>query len=198
MLKKEGPRMAHSINIFGSINDVHINIVQSAITLLENDPELLLEITIDSNGGDPDAAKVIYDSLENFRNRATTISNGDCMSSAVLIFLAADIRLAGKKVNFMIHPTSWTLWGAYSFLRTYKSLNNNGDLILTLAEVYTLQSLLNTATTRLNEIEDYTDEIFRTRAKLTKKQFHDRRSVNTDQKFTPEESLQMGISTKLI
>jgi hypothetical protein len=86
----------------------------------------------------------------------------------------------------------------YSFLKTYKSLANGGDLTLTLSEVYTVQAQLNTAVRRLSEIEDYTDTILADRARLTKKQFNLRRTVNTDQHFTAEESLQLGISTKLI
>lgn len=190
--------MNQIIHINGSINDSHIGIVQSAISGLIHNPLLQLEIRIDSNGGDPDAAKVIYDLLEEYRSRTTCITDGKCMSSAVLIYLAGDTRIAGKMADFMIHPTSWTLWGAYSFMRTYKSLVNGADLILTLGEVYTLQSLLATAASRLTEIEDYTDRIYIERAKLTKKQLQDRRTINSDQKFTAEDSLQMGISTKLI
>lgn len=190
--------MNQVIHINGSINDSHISVVQSAINSLLQNPLLLLDIHIDSNGGDPDAAKVIYDLLADYRARTTCTTVGKCMSSAVLIFLAGDTRIAGKTADFMIHPTSWTLWGAYSFMRTYKSLSNGADLILTLTEVYTLQSLLTTAAARLTEIEDYTDVIYIERAKLTKKQLQDRRTINADQKFTAEDSLQMGISTKLI
>lgn len=189
--------MSYVINITGGIDNSHIGIVQGAISVLSGDLSLELEIHIDSNGGDPDAAKQVFDLLAPYRGRTTAITNAKCMSSAVLIYLAADTRLAGPNADFMIHPTSWTLWGAYSFLKTYRSLNT-GDLTLTLAEVYTLQAQLNTATKRLLEIEEYTDEIFRTRAKLTEKQFRDRGSVNTDQHFTPAESLQLGISTGLI
>jgi ATP-dependent protease ClpP protease subunit len=119
------------------------------------------------------------------------------MSCAVLIFLSGNKRHAGTRADFMIHPTSWRLWGAYSFLKTYRSFGT-GDLTLTLSEVYTLQAQLNTASKRLNEIEDYTDAIFAERTRLTKQQFQDRRNVRKDQHFTPEESLRLGISTKLI
>lgn len=189
--------MPHIVNIFGSVCDMHIGIINDAIRALIADPELLLEIHIDSDGGDPDPASIIYDSLKDYRSRTTTITNAKCMSSAVLIFLAGNIRLAGPNADFMIHPTSWRLWGAYSFLKTYRSSFDSGDLTLTLSEVYTLQAQLNTAAKRLNEIEDYTDEIFAARTKLTKKQFLDRRTIKTDQHFTPAESLQLGISTKL-
>jgi ATP-dependent protease ClpP protease subunit len=189
--------MVYVVDIAGSINESHIPDIRSAVNALNLDPGLTLEIRIESPGGDPDSAKEIFDLLENYRARTTTVANAKCMSSAVLIFLAADTRIAGINADFMIHPTSWTLWGMYSFLKTYRSLNT-GDLTLTLSEVYTMQAQLNTAVTRLTEIEDYTDEIFATRARLTKKQFNLRRSVNTDQHFTAEESLQLGISTKII
>lgn len=189
--------MAYIANITGSINGNHTHIIKDAVSALYSDPTLKLEIHIDSAGGDPDVAKHIFDMLEDYRARTTTIANAKCMSSAVLIFLAADTRIAGKDADFMIHPTSWILWGMYSFLKTYRSLNT-GDLTLTLSEVYTVQAQLNTAVRRLTEIEDYTDEIFTTRARLTKKQFSLRRSVNTDQHFTAEESLQLGISTQII
>jgi len=190
--------MPHIVNINGSINGNHIHIIRDAIVVMNQDPEINLEIHIDSDGGDPDPAKHIFDLLENYRDRTTAVTNGKCMSSAVIIFLAANTRIAGPEADFMIHPTSWTLWGMYSFLKTYKSLHGSGDLTLTLSEVYTVQAQLNTAVRRLTEIEDYTDEILATRARLTKKQFSLRRSVNTDQHFTAEESLQLGISTKLI
>jgi len=190
--------MSYVANITGTINDNHTHIIQGAINALMTDPLLELEIHIESDGGDPDVAKCIFDILENYRDRTTAIASGKCMSSAVLIFLAADTRIAGKDADFMIHPTSWILWGMYSFLKTYRSPQGGGDLTLTLSEVYTVQAQLNTAVRRLTEIEDYTDEIFASRAKLTKKQFSLRRSVNTDQHFTAEESLQLGISTKII
>jgi len=183
-------------SIIGSINDHHIQIIKNAVDALSADLTLSLEINIDSDGGDPDAARDIFYLLENYRNRVTTITNGKCMSSAVLIFLAGDTRIAGPRADFMIHPTSWTLWGMYKFLKSY-SKYNSGDLTLTISEVYTIQGQLNTAVKRLTEIEDYTDAIFESRAKLTKEQFTDRRLVNTDQHFTPEESLKFGISTKL-
>jgi ATP-dependent protease ClpP protease subunit len=189
--------MNHTVNIDGLINQSHVRVISSAITFLDNDPLLHLEIQIDSAGGNPDPAKEIFDLLKDYRGRTTCSTTGKCMSSAVLIYLAADIRLASKDAEFMIHPTSWTLWGTFDFLKMYKGLDT-GDLILSLAEVYTLQALLNTAATRLNEIEDYTDKIYKERAKLTKKQFHDRRSVKTDHIFTAQESLQMGIVTKII
>lgn len=190
--------MTYVANITGTINGNHTHIIQDAVNALSADPTLELEIHIESAGGDPDAAKHIFDLLEKYRERTTTIAAGKCMSSAVLIFLAGDIRIARKDADFMIHPTSWTLWGMYSFLKTYKSIHGSGDLTLTLSEVYTIQAQLNTAVKRLTEIEDYTDEILSSRARLTKKQFSLRRSVNTDQHFTAEESLQLGISTKII
>jgi enoyl-CoA hydratase/carnithine racemase len=190
--------MAYIANITGSINGNHTHIIRDAIAALDLDPTLDLEIHIDSAGGDPDVAKHIFDLLADYRTRTIALTNGKCMSSAVLIFLAADTRIAGKNADFMIHPTSWTLWGLYSFLKTYRSISDGGNLTLTLSEVYTVQAQLNTAVRRLTEIEDYTDEILTSRARLTKKQFSLRRSVNTDQHFTAEESLQLGISTKLI
>jgi len=190
--------MPYTVNINGSINDHHTDNIRAAINALDLDPLLELEIHIESAGGDPDAARDIFYLLKNHRARTTTITNGKCMSSAVLIFLAADTRVAGKNADFMIHPTSWTLWGMYSFLKTYKSLNSSADLTLTISEVYTIQAQLNTAAKRLIEIEDYTDAIFAERARLTKEQFTNRRSVNTDKHFTPEESLKFGISTKII
>lgn len=190
--------MAYVANITGTINGNHTHIIQGAINAMVTDPTLELEIHIESDGGDPDVAKHIFDLLEDYRSRTTAIAKGKCMSSAVLIFLAADIRIAGSDADFMIHPTSWILWGMYSFLKTYRSLHGSGDLTLTLSEVYTIQAQLNTAVRRLTEIEDYTDEIFTSRARLTKKQFNNRRTINTDQHFTAEESLQLGISTKII
>jgi ATP-dependent protease ClpP protease subunit len=190
--------MSYTANITGAINGNHTHIIRDAISAMIADPSLELEIHIESDGGDPDVAKHIFDLLADYRARTTAIVNGKCMSSAVLIFLAADTRIAGENADFMIHPTSWTLWGMYSFLKTYKSMNGHGDLTLTLSEVYTVQAQLNTAVRRLTEIEDYTDEILASRARLTKKQFSLRRSVNTDQHFTAEESLQLGISTKII
>lgn len=156
-----------------------------------------VEIQIDSNGGDPDVANHIFKLLNPYRNRITTKAVGKCMSSAVLIFLAADTRIAVATSDFMIHPTSWTFWGTYSFLRSYKSPNDS-DLTLTLSTVYTLQAQLNTAIKRLTEIEDYTDAIFLSRAKLSQTHFQNRRTISTDQHFTAEESLQYGISTKII
>lgn len=189
--------MTYIANITGSINGNHTHIIKDAITALNLDPLLELEIQIESDGGDPDVAKHIFDLLADYRSRTTAIANAKCMSSAVLIFLAADTRIAGPMADFMIHPTTWTLWGLYSFLKTYRS-SGGADLTLTLSEVYTVQAQLNTAVRRLSEIEDYTDAILADRARLTKKQFNLRRTVNTDQHFTAEESLQLGISTKLI
>lgn len=189
--------MSYIVNIPGSIDNSHINLVQAAVNALEADPALELIINIDSSGGDPDPARKIYDLLSNYRARCTTVAGAKCMSSAVIIFLAADTRISGSHTDFMLHPTSWTLWGMYSFMRSYQSLNGS-DLTLTLSEVYTLQGQLNTAIKRLTEIEDYTDEILKSRTKLTKKQFRDRRLVNADQHYTAEESIELGISTKII
>lgn len=189
--------MAYIASITGGINSHHTRIVEDAILAMDNDPTLIIEIHIDSTGGDPDVANHIFNLLEPYRSRTTAIAIGKCMSSAVLIFLAADARIATATSNFMIHPTSWTFWGTYGFLRTYKSINDS-DLTLTLSTVYTLQAQLNTAIKRLTEIEDYTDEIFLKRANLTECQFRNRRTISTDQYFTATESLQFGISTKII
>jgi ATP-dependent protease ClpP protease subunit len=188
--------MQYSVTISGSINSSHINLIQAAILALDADPNLALVITLDSDGGDPDPAKFIYDILENYRHRTTAIAGKKCMSSAVLIFLAADERIANHSTQFMIHPTSWTLWGMYSFLKSY-SLNHT-DLTLTLSEVYTIQGQLRKAQERLLDIENYTDIIYKERAKLTDKRFLERRSVNADQNLTADESLKLGISTKII
>lgn len=189
--------MPHKVDIFGTIGSHHIDMIRNATELLKADPSLLLEIHINSDGGDPDPAKQMYDLLAEYRHRTTTIAGKKCMSSAVIIFLAADTRIAHSYTDFMLHPTSWTLWGMYSFMRTYQS-SSGIDLTLTLSEVYTLQGQLNTAVKRLTEIEDYTDEIFREKTKLTKKQFRDRRLVNADQHYTAAESIELGISTKII
>lgn len=189
--------MSHVVNINGSITDCCISMMELAVNVLKADPEITLEIYIDSAGGDPDVAKRIYDLLAEYRNRITTFAGQKCMSSAVLIFLSGDTRIARTDTVFMIHPTSWTLWGMFDFLKSYRSLNG-GDLTLTLAEVYTLQAQLNKALNRLTDIEDYTDAIYVERAKLTKEQLHDRRFINTDKEFTSAESLQYGISTKIL
>jgi ATP-dependent protease ClpP protease subunit len=188
--------MQNNINITGSINSSHIGLIDGAIKRLDAEPSLILDIHIDSDGGDPDPAKVIFDKLKNYRSRIRTVSGKKCMSSAVLIFLAADERLANHHSEFMIHPTSWTLWGMYSFMKSYSV--NMADLTLTLSEVYTMQGQLEKAAKRLKEIEDYTDEIFRERAKLPESRFIERRTINCDQNITAAESLKYGISTKLI
>lgn len=188
--------MKHVVEIIGSINFGHVGPIQDAIHILKSNEMACLEIHIDSDGGDPDQAYAIYNLLGDYRHRTTAISGQKCMSSAVIIFLAADTRLANAYTSFMIHPTSWTLWGMYGFMKSY--IRNVSDLTLTLSEVYTIQGQLHNAEQRLTEIENYTDEIFRTRANLTDTRFKSRRLVNTDQYITADDSLKLGISTKII
>jgi ATP-dependent protease ClpP protease subunit len=189
--------MSNSIDISGTIDSSHVIRVAAALDSLKNCPISTLTVNIDSAGGDPDPAKQIYDMILPQRARVTTVAHKKCMSSAVIIFLSGSSRHCYSYTDFMVHPTSWTLWGMYSFMRSYQSPNGN-DLTLTLSEVYTIQGQLNKALSRLNEIEDYTDAIFAAETKMTRQQISNRRLINSDCHYTAEQSLAYGISTKII
>jgi ATP-dependent protease ClpP protease subunit len=68
-----------------------------------------VELAIDSTGGDVSAATCMLEGMQNCGREITTIAVGDCMSSAFLIFLAGNRRVAFEWATFMMHEANMGL-----------------------------------------------------------------------------------------
>lgn len=95
----------HSINFFAPINQDTFNGLMNNIANSNDD----IFIKFSSNGGDVNVSFRMYHYLRTL-NRQVTIQNiGDVMSSAIIVFLAADIRFATSNSIFLIHALTCPL-----------------------------------------------------------------------------------------
>jgi ATP-dependent protease ClpP protease subunit len=68
-------------------------------------------INLSSMGGDLSPAFSAYHFLRSANIKLTTYNTGNVESSAVLLYLAADTRIATPHSRFLLHPFHWTFTG---------------------------------------------------------------------------------------
>lgn len=95
------------------------NSIYSRLILLEkNDPDKLINVIINSQGGNADSGFGIYDMLKFIKPPVITLTAGLCASAAIIIFLAGDEgkRFALPNARFLLHQPSTSAVGPASDL----------------------------------------------------------------------------------
>jgi ATP-dependent Clp protease protease subunit len=95
------------------------NSIYSRLILLEkNDPDKLINVIINSQGGNADSGFGIYDMLKFIKPPVITLTAGLCASAAIIIFLAGDKgkRFALPNARFLLHQPSTSAVGPASDL----------------------------------------------------------------------------------
>jgi ATP-dependent protease ClpP protease subunit len=87
-------------SLCGAVTDAAVDAV---IRVSEQAPQAPLNLTVESDGGDPLAAFRLYDRLRAHPAPVTTMTSVRCHSAALLAFLGGDIRLAAHNAQFLVH-----------------------------------------------------------------------------------------------
>lgn len=95
--------------------------------MLTNSKDPQINVYINSEGGELDAAYAIYELLRLSGKRVITYALNNVCSAAVVIYLASDERLASNYSTFMIHEPSHE-YGDGARFGTTKYKNNIKDL----------------------------------------------------------------------
>ena len=103
------------INLSGYIGDLGATGTDVA-ALLENTADTLVEITVNSTGGDAFSGLQICDALMAWKisgegRRIETTVTGHCMSAASVAIMPSDTITAYPNASFMIHRASVDAWG---------------------------------------------------------------------------------------
>jgi ATP-dependent Clp protease protease subunit len=78
--------------------------VIKGLSLLDNQAtDKPIKIILNSPGGDPIHALAIYDAIRRCESEVQILATGQCMSSAMIILQAADLREVSKHCWLMIH-----------------------------------------------------------------------------------------------
>jgi ATP-dependent Clp protease protease subunit len=97
-------RTAIHIPIIGQIDERSLDLIrQSVATALKGVERIRLNIN--SPGGKVDEAFVAYDTLRSFPGIISAIASEECYSAALIVYLAADHRVAKPGTRFLIHGT---------------------------------------------------------------------------------------------
>lgn len=99
-----------SIDISGEIDDDNIRRAIRGIRLLDKiKPDIELIVYLNSGGGDVYQGFALYDTIKQCQSTVKIIVVGECMSMAVWVLQAADIRVALPNSRFMLHEGSYSL-----------------------------------------------------------------------------------------
>lgn len=107
MPEKNGPSSVYYTRLIGEINYSTIREVMRDIDSA-NTQDCIKEIvfTIVSHGGDLASAFALYVHIKASRKPIDIITEGLCMSSAVMVLQAGRRRIARSYTVFMVHPSS--------------------------------------------------------------------------------------------
>ena len=93
---------ARTVSISGPIDDSTCNSVLFSLQSLER-KKGGITIFINSQGGSVYSGLGIYDLISSCVNKVTGVAVGCCMSAAVTVLMACDVRLASPECRFMVH-----------------------------------------------------------------------------------------------
>lgn len=99
VLMDEGTR---TISISGPIDDNTCNSVLLSLQSLDR-KKGGITIFINSQGGSVYSGLGLYDLISSCVNKVTGVAIGCCMSAAVTVLMACDVRLAAPECRFMVH-----------------------------------------------------------------------------------------------
>lgn len=95
------------INFYAPIRDDTIAGLMKVVANMEGQGANELWLCISSGGGDLAAGFTAYQFLRNTGLKLTTYNLGNVESSAIMPYLAGDIRLASHESMFFFHPFTW-------------------------------------------------------------------------------------------
>ena len=104
-----------TLNITGAIDEVAYD---KLCEFLEEAGGSNVTIRINSGGGNHLDSLAMYSVLRAYPGQITAIAVGACYSAAVIIFAAADIRIAAEESWFMVHEDSGKISGSVSELQS--------------------------------------------------------------------------------
>lgn len=96
------------ITCFGDINDLLVSRLIDVSGQAINYKSSEIHLHISSRGGDLHAGFAAYHHLRSLNIPLIAHNIGNVESAAVLLFLAADTRLAAPHATFLLHPFHWT------------------------------------------------------------------------------------------
>lgn len=98
-------KLDKNIYIFGEINPATTGFFLNAFTEADSTPGVIT-IHICSMGGWVEGGMSMYDTIKASKNVVKTVACGAVYSSAVLPFVAGDIRVAQRSSRFLLHQMS--------------------------------------------------------------------------------------------
>lgn len=120
---------ARSIQLTGEIDGEMFNLIDSALTLLEEQSKAGITIKINSQGGALYEALAIVGRMKASKCKITTEGYGSIMSAAALIMSAGDKRRMSSYATFMFHEASGEHEGTIKQLKhNVKQLEREWDI----------------------------------------------------------------------
>ncbi len=105
------------IRLSGEINKKKFDLLDSALTHLENESKKAITVKINSEGGDVYQALAIVGRLTESKCQIITKGYGPIMSAATLILACGDKRSISKYSHFMHHEASINIEGRFSHVK---------------------------------------------------------------------------------
>lgn len=97
----------HTIHFTQSINAVSFNALQNCSLQALRSGATEITIFLSTDGGDTDFGFTAYEFLRSLPVKLTIHCIGNIESMGIIMFLAADIRIATPHAKFKIHPLHW-------------------------------------------------------------------------------------------
>lgn len=132
----------------------------------------LINLYINSRGGDLTQSLVLYDLIRSSAVQINTINVGDCDSGALIIFLAGKERFTFESSFFLYHSLSHEICGMYSMLEESMAVTKS--------------------------LQERMERVMLERTHFTQEELDEIKSKKSDCCIIGEESLAKGISTKMI
>ncbi len=108
---------SRTIQLVGEIDENMFILVETALTLLENDSKAKITIKINSPGGSVYDALAIVGRMEASTCKIVTEAYGAVMSAAGLVLAAGNKRRMSKRAWFMYHEASYEPGGTHSQIK---------------------------------------------------------------------------------
>lgn len=103
------------LEITGQIDDATYS---KLLRFLSKAGGMPVTIVINSGGGSHIDSLAMYGLIRAYSGTVTTIAYGSCMSAAVLVYAAGDIRRASRYTWFMVHEDEGTVEGKTSTMQS--------------------------------------------------------------------------------
>lgn len=157
-----------SSNLFVLAGSIDHNVYTSFhywINSREMEPKTVLQLVINSDGGDVHITFAILNLMRKSKHSVVTIANGKLSSAATLLFISWDVRYMYKNCLMMTHQIS-SVMGGYSRNHTRIKINtiNTERLIAQSVELYRKKSKMSVERIKANFFTS--DEAYRSTRQL--------------------------------